>query len=99
MQLYAGFSSLNHAIVGIIAAKFAIELIVNRRFQAINCLLTLIVIAKLLWEAAWAHPLRVQISWGFAVVQAAHLSGFCCGLLTASGIYAAQILFTNAVVE
>ena len=80
VQFYAGFSSLNHAVAGIIIAHSAIELIVNRRFLVIGFLLGLMLIAKLLWESAWGEPLRADANWGFTVVQAAHLSGFLAGL-------------------
>jgi rhomboid family GlyGly-CTERM serine protease len=82
VQLYAGFSGLNHAVAGIVIARSAINLIVNRHFQVINYLLGLMLIAKLLWESAWSQPLRVDANWGFTVVQAAHLSGFLAGMLS-----------------
>lgn len=82
VQFYAGLSSLNHAVAGIITARSAIELVVNKRFQMISFLLTLMLTAKLLWEAAWIEPLRADANWGFTVVQAAHLSGFLAGILS-----------------
>ena len=99
VQLYAGLSGMNHALAGIIAARGAMDLIVNRRFQVIAYLLALLVIVKLIWESAWSEPLRADASWGFTVVQAAHLSGFVVGLLAASGLYVARILRTSSVVE
>lgn len=81
VQRYAGFSGLNHAIAGIIIARNAIELIAYRRFQMISFLLALMLLAKLIWEAGWAEPLRFDASWGFTVVQAAHVSGFLAGVL------------------
>jgi rhomboid family GlyGly-CTERM serine protease len=87
VQSYSGFSGLNHAIAGVIIAQSAIDLIVNKRFQSIGFLLALPLIAKLFWEAAWSQPLRMDASWGFAVVQAAHLTGFACGVLAAVLIF------------
>jgi rhomboid family GlyGly-CTERM serine protease len=88
VQLYAGLSGLNHALGGIVIAQSAMNLIVNKRFQMIGSLLAPLVIIKLLWESAWSQPLRMDASWGFNVVQAAHLSGFlagalCCVVVTA----------------
>lgn len=88
VQGYSGFSGLNHAIAGIISALFAINLIVFKRFQTIGFLLTLLIVVKLIWEAAWMQPLRMDSSWGFAVVQAAHLAGFVCGLLVTCCMHA-----------
>jgi rhomboid family GlyGly-CTERM serine protease len=103
VQGYTGFSGLNHAIAGIVSALFAINLVAHRSFQAIGFLLSLMIVAKLLWEAAWAQPLSMDASWGFAVVQAAHLTGFVCGLLLAISLHTAshaqRIFRTKAVVE
>jgi rhomboid family GlyGly-CTERM serine protease len=100
VQLYAGLSGLNHALGGILIAQGAMNFIVNKRFQMIGPLLALLVIIKLLWESAWSQPLRMDASWGFNVVQAAHLSGFAAGLVAACLIYLAErILLTKAVVE
>ncbi len=96
VQLYAGFSSLNHALAGIIIARSAIDLIVNRRFQTISLLLALLLIAKLFWEMPWAQPLRPDANWGFTVVQAAHLSGFAVGFVACSVLYAARTLRPKA---
>ena len=95
VQFYAGLSSLNHAVAGIIAAKFAIELIVNKHFQMISFLLTLMLTAKLLWEAAWIEPLRADANWGFTVVQAAHLSGFLAGIV--SLLIVSQLIRKHAI--
>jgi rhomboid family GlyGly-CTERM serine protease len=79
IQSYAGFSGLNHAVAGIIIARNAINFIVNRQISVIAFILTSLLLAKLIWEAPWAQPLRVDANWGFTVVQAAHLSGAVCG--------------------
>jgi rhomboid family GlyGly-CTERM serine protease len=95
IRFYAGFSGLNHAIAGIIIARSAIDLIVHYRFSVISFLLTPILLAKLIWEAPWAQPLRIDASWGFTVVQAAHLTGFISGLLASVLVFAAQRLKTK----
>jgi rhomboid family GlyGly-CTERM serine protease len=88
IQLYAGFSGLNHALAGIIIARSAIDFIVKRRFSVIAFLLTSVLLVKLILEAPWAQPLRTDASWGFTVVQAAHLSGAVCGFAAMSLIAA-----------
>jgi membrane associated rhomboid family serine protease len=79
IQFYAGFSGLNYALAGIIIARSAIHFIVNRLISVIAFIFTSLLLAKLIWEAPWAQPLRMDASWGFTVVQAAHLSGAVCG--------------------
>ncbi|NJS36385.1 MAG: rhomboid family intramembrane serine protease [Brachymonas sp.] len=99
VRLYAGFSGLNHAVAGVIIARSAIEFIVNRRFQAIPFLLALMLLAKLIWEAAWSQPLRADASWGFTVVQAAHLSGFVSGALVCVLVFAVTQFKKQAAVS
>ena len=99
VQLYTGLSGLNHALAVIIAARCAMNFVATKRLQVIGCLLALLVIVKLIWESAWSEPLRADASWGFTVVQAAHLSGFVIGLLAAGVLYVARILRTSSVVE
>jgi membrane associated rhomboid family serine protease len=98
VQLYAGFSSLNHAVAGIVIAQCAINFIVHRQFQIISFMLGLMVVAKLMWEAAWAQPLRADADWGFTVVEAAHLSGFAAGFLICAALCAVQIFRSNRLV-
>jgi rhomboid family GlyGly-CTERM serine protease len=88
IQLYAGFSGMNYALAGILIARSAIYFIVNRTVSLIGFVFTGLLLAKLIWEAAWAQPLRTDPSWGFTVVQAAHLSGAVCGF-AALGLLAA----------
>jgi rhomboid family GlyGly-CTERM serine protease len=99
IQFYAGFSGLNHALAAIIIARSAIDLIVQHHFSVIAFLLTPMLLAKLIWEAPWAQPLRMDASWGFTVVQAAHLTGAVAGVLAVIAIQLARIFFTKAVVE
>jgi hypothetical protein len=99
IQFYAGFSSLNHAVAGVLIARTAIDFIVNRQWSVIAFLFTSLLLAKLIWEAPWAQPLRTDASWGFTVVQAAHLTGLLSGLLAVAAIQVARIFFTKAVVE
>ncbi len=99
VQFYAGTSGLNHALALMIAAQCAMKLIVTREFSVIAFLLALMLLGKILWEAPWSEPLRNDASWGFSVVQAAHLTGVLAALLAAALVYAARIFFTKAVVE
>jgi rhomboid family GlyGly-CTERM serine protease len=99
VQFYAGFSGLNHALAVILCAQSAMKLIVKREFSVIAFLLALMLLAKIFWEAPWSEPLRPDASWGFAVVQAVHLTGMLAALLAAALVYSARILFTKAVVE
>jgi rhomboid family GlyGly-CTERM serine protease len=99
IQFYAGFSGLNHALAGIIIARSAIGLVVNRQMTVSAFLLAPILLAKLIWEAPWTQPLRMDASWGFTVVQAAHLSGVVAGVSAVIVIQLARIFFTKAVVE
>jgi rhomboid family GlyGly-CTERM serine protease len=79
IQFYAGFSGLNYGVGGVLIARSAIGFVVNRRISVIAFIFTSLLLAKLIWEAPWAQPLRMDASWGFTVVQAAHLSGVACG--------------------
>jgi rhomboid family GlyGly-CTERM serine protease len=84
VQFYAGFSGLNHALAGMLIARTAIHFIVTKQLSAFGFLFTSLLLVKLIWETPWAQPLRMDASWGFTVVQAAHLSGICCGFLALS---------------
>jgi rhomboid family GlyGly-CTERM serine protease len=95
IQLYAGFSGLNYAVAGIVIARSAIDFIVDRRFSVIAFFFTSLLLAKLIWEAPWAQPLRMDASWGFTVVQAAHLTGFLSGMLASMLIFSASKLRTS----
>lgn len=86
VQLYAGLSGLNHALAGIIVVQHAMYFIATRQGSWFAALFGGALIAKLLHEAAWHTPIRADADWGFAVVQAGHLSGFVCGLLVALGL-------------
>jgi rhomboid family GlyGly-CTERM serine protease len=100
IAFYAGFSGVNHALAGVLIARAAIDFIVDRNFSIIAFLLASVLLAKLVWEAPWAQPLRMDTSWGFTVVQAAHLSGFFSGMLCSALVYfGARIFLTKAVVE
>lgn len=99
VQFYAGFSGLNHALAVIICAHSAIKFIAKREFSAIAFWLTLLLLLKILWEMPWDDPLRMDASWGFAVVQASHLTGAFSALLAYAGIQVARIFLTKAVVE
>ncbi|MBS7808654.1 rhombosortase [Variovorax sp. PCZ-1] len=99
IQFYAGFSGLNHALAGVIVARSAINLIVNRRCHMLAFPLTAVLFAKMIWEMPWEQPLRMDASWGFSVVQAAHLTGVVAGMFAVAAIQLARIFFTKAVVE
>ena len=81
IQFYSGFSGLNHALAGIIIARAAIDLVAKKHLSVLGVLLAIVMLAKLIWEAAWTAPLRMDASWGFTVVQAAHLTGVLSGVL------------------
>jgi rhomboid family GlyGly-CTERM serine protease len=91
VQFYAGFSGLNHALAGILIARTAIHLIAKRQLSAIGFVFTSLLLAKLILEAPWVQPLRMDASWGFTVVQAAHLSGISCGFLALSWVAALRL--------
>jgi rhomboid family GlyGly-CTERM serine protease len=99
IQFYAGFSGLNHAVAGVVIARAAIDFIVNRQWSVIAFLFTSLLLAKLIWEAPWAQPLRTDASWGFTVVQAAHLTGFISGWLASSLIIGFDRLRTKGFVS
>lgn len=99
VQFYAGFSGLNHALALVIIAQSAMYLIVKREFSVIAFLLALMLLSKIIWEQAWQVPLRPDASWGFAVVQAAHLTGLLAAAIALAFVYAVRILLTKAVVE
>ncbi len=99
VQFYAGFSGLNHALAVMICAQSAMKFIVKHEFSAIAFLLILMLLTKIFFEAPWSEPLRPDTSWGFSVVQAAHLTGMLAALLAAALVYSARIFFTKAVVE
>jgi rhomboid family GlyGly-CTERM serine protease len=82
IQFYSGFSGLNHALAGIIIARAAIDLVANKHLSVPGVMLAIVMLAKLIREAAWTAPLGMDASWGFAVVQAAHLTGVLSGVLT-----------------
>ncbi len=92
VQFYAGFSGLNHAIAGILSALFVIFFVVKRRWEPITFFLTGVLLARLLWESGWREPLRPDASWGFNVVQAAHLSGALSGALSLWLVYGCAAL-------
>ncbi len=95
IQFYAGFSGLNYAVAGIIIAKCATNFIVMRQLSVIGFLFTTLLLAKLIWEAPWAQPLRMDASWGFTVVQAAHLTGLTSGLCASTLVFGALRLRTK----
>jgi membrane associated rhomboid family serine protease len=99
IQFCAGFSGLNHAVAGVLIARAAINFIVTRQLSLIAFLFTSLLLAKLIWEAPWAQPLRADASWGFTVVQAAHLTGFISGAVAFAAVQFARIFLTKAVVE
>ncbi len=99
IQFYAGFSGLNHALALMIVAKCAMDFIVDRHLSIIAFFLALMMLARLIHEAPWVSPLRMDASWGFTVVQAAHLTGAVSACLAFVGLQLARILFTKAVVE
>jgi membrane associated rhomboid family serine protease len=79
---YAGLSGVSHAAAGVIVARGVRLVGATGQWQSVAWGLGLLMAGKLLWEAGWSAPIRLDISWGFAVIQAAHLSGFAAGLLT-----------------
>jgi rhomboid family GlyGly-CTERM serine protease len=99
VQFYAGFSGLNHALALVIIAQSAIHLIVKREFSAIAFLLALMLMSKMIWEQGWQVPLRPDLSWGFVVVQAAHVTGVLAAGMAVALVYTARIFCTKEVVE
>ena len=80
---YAGFSGLNHAVASVVIAQAAIKKIAYPLSFVLLAGLGL----KLLSEHAWSQPVVFSADWGFAVVQAAHLSGAAAGLVCAVALH------------
>ena len=99
VQFYAGFSGLNHALALILIAQGALNFVVKHEFSGVVFLLAVLLMVKIIWETPWSVPMRHDTSWGFTVVQAAHLSGLLAAAMAAAVIYTARIFLTKAVVE
>lgn len=78
---YSGLSGVSHAAAGVIVARGIRLFWATGRVQVLAGGLALLMVGKLLWEAGWREPIRLDTAWDFAVIQAAHLSGFAAGLL------------------
>jgi rhomboid family GlyGly-CTERM serine protease len=90
VQFYAGFSGLNHALAFVICAQSAMKFIVKREFSMIAFLLFWLLLVKIIFEAPWSEPLQADVSWGFTVVQAGHLTGMLAALTAAALVYSAR---------
>jgi rhomboid family GlyGly-CTERM serine protease len=105
VQWYAGLSGLNHALAAIVMLRLAQQGRHDLRAAGVAAVMALVLLGKTLQEAAWVQPVAASSSGsvssqaGFAVVQAAHLTGLLTGLLLIALIYAARILRSKSLVE
>lgn len=76
---YSGLSGLNHAAALVAGLFCAMNPGPARWTRPIGLALLAGTGLKLWLEQAVAHPMRFDPGWGFAVVQAAHLSGALAG--------------------
>jgi rhomboid family GlyGly-CTERM serine protease len=86
VQFYAGLSGLNHAIAVIIAMHGTARAVRERKITMMALLLALVLAFKIAWEQAWQAPLRFDASWGFTVVQAAHLTGMMAAVMASTTV-------------
>ena len=85
-RLRGGLSGVLHAGALLLAVHLLFKLMAMRKARCWGVLLALAVLARLVLEQGWSHPVVWSPGNEMSVVQAAHLTGSAWGLVLGLGL-------------